>query len=622
MRRAAFLLAIYLLTSANSPGANSDPWLHLHSANFDLYTDAGEGSARNIIRNMERVHSFFEKAGFGSTGTTTYLIAFRSDKEYQAYRPNAVAVAYFQPGYLRDYIVSTASTLNDHPETAVHEYTHLMVHQSKKQIPIWFNEGLAEVYASMRPEGKKMLVGAPIAGHLITLANEQWIGLDKLTSADHQSPLYNEKNRAGVFYAESWLLVHMLFLDANYRPHFRDMSLALEDLGAAGAFPKAYGKSLAEVYKDLQAYGRRSSVSAVLFDVELPKSSEAPDVEPAASLPARLLLAGMQADSGKLDPAQSALKEIETDFPKRWEVERGWAEYYLRSRDIKQVIAHYAKAVDLGCNDPRSLLEYGKALGYDGRHKDAAAVLEKAVDTAPSNTEAILELGMARVRAGEYGNAIVTFHQLKSIDKSTAWRYFYHSGYAIMELGDLSQAQSLADKAKQYAKDPQEQYATTQLNDAIDTRRRRLEAQASAKARADARAAQQAAAPPLPSPTETVDPTRDEPPTLRHKDSTAADSTTREQGLIRSVLSKLPTAEGPLRSIDCHNGQLTLHVGLGGGERLFLIDDPKKVLITSGGPPIDVNCGPQKNQTILIRYQSAPADSPQFAGVIRGLEFK
>src|SRR6185437_6413484 len=261
-----------------------------------------------------------------------------------------------------------------------------------------------------------------------------------------------------------------------------------------------------------QAYGRRSSVSAVLFDVELPKSSEAPDVESAASLQARLLLAGMQADSRKLDAAQSALKEIETDFPKRWEVERAWAEYYLHVRDAKQVIAHYAKAVDLGCNDPRALLEYGKALGYDGRHKDAAAILEKAVDAAPSNTEAVLELGMARVRAGEYGSAIAAFHQLKSIDKTVAWRYFYHSGYAIMELGDLTQAQSLAGKAKQYAKDPEEQYATTQLNDAIDARRRYLEAQASAKARADARAAQQAAAPPIPPPaepsTEIVNPTR------------------------------------------------------------------------------------------------------------------
>ena len=246
------------------------------SANFDLYTDAGEASARTMIRNFERVHSFLRSRGLGDRARRRVWQRSIGQGISSPYRFNEVAAAYFptrdDAGLHR--LDAGSLDLIEHPETAVHEYTHLMVRQSKKEIPVWLNEGLAELYSNMQPQGKKVLVGSPIGGRLQSLVNDQWIGLDKLTAAGHDSPFYTEKNRAGIFYAESWLLVHMLFLDSDYRPHYHDMAVALEQSGSAPeAFQKAYGKSAAAVEKDLHAYIRRNTVSALVFDVDLPKSS-------------------------------------------------------------------------------------------------------------------------------------------------------------------------------------------------------------------------------------------------------------------------------------------------------------------------------------------------------------
>ena len=61
---------------------------------------------------------------------------------------------------------------------------------------------------------------------LHVLRSEPWIPLATLLAVDHSSPYYNEKSHAGMFYAESWALVHMLNLDPAYRPQLKTLVAA------------------------------------------------------------------------------------------------------------------------------------------------------------------------------------------------------------------------------------------------------------------------------------------------------------------------------------------------------------------------------------------------------------
>src|SRR5690349_20330448 len=104
--------------------------------------------------------------------------------------------------------------------TAVHEYVHLVVQHLNLKFPPWLNEGLAEFYSTLRMQGDKILLGAPVAGRLQAMLREKWVPLATIVSAGHDSPYYNEKNRAGSLYNEGWALVHMMARSPAYGPKY------------------------------------------------------------------------------------------------------------------------------------------------------------------------------------------------------------------------------------------------------------------------------------------------------------------------------------------------------------------------------------------------------------------
>ena len=225
---------------------------------------------------FEQVRSFFLQASPAKHAPEfpVRIVAFRSESQYKPYRINESAVAYYAPGRNRDYIVMQDIS-SEHYPVAIHEYTHLIVKHVGLKLPLWLNEGWADVYSSLAPKGDKALVGSPLPGHFQTLLTTKWLTLDVLASVDHNSPLYNERNKAGIFYAESWLLVHMLYLSPGYRANFSKLLLAISSgQDMAQACQSVYGKGLKEIASDLDQYSRSKLFYGVVFDVKLEKAAE------------------------------------------------------------------------------------------------------------------------------------------------------------------------------------------------------------------------------------------------------------------------------------------------------------------------------------------------------------
>src|SRR5580693_2290288 len=212
----ALMCACALLPAAGSEGSH---WLRVTSPNFELFTTASERSGRDVAMHFEQVRAFFlEAMGMGvNSGPPVRIVVFRSDKEFAPFAPNDFADAYYLGAQDRDYIVMKSASGERFP-LAVHEYIHLLVKHAGIKAPVWFNEGLAELYSNLKPLGGKIAVGGIILPHLIILQQSKWIDLATLLAVGPDSALYNQKTHAGLFYAESWALVHMLYLSADYRP--------------------------------------------------------------------------------------------------------------------------------------------------------------------------------------------------------------------------------------------------------------------------------------------------------------------------------------------------------------------------------------------------------------------
>src|SRR6185503_13570040 len=136
---------------------------------------------------------------------------------------------------------------------AFHEYVHLHLRDNVPGIPLWLNEGLAEFYGSLQFSGGEAVLGTPLF-YLRLLRNEELLPLKDLFSIDSRSPHYNEQDKTGVFYGESWALVHYLMLgggpgrQAQFKRFLNQIGRG-ED--AAKAMEDSFGMSLETIEKEL-----------------------------------------------------------------------------------------------------------------------------------------------------------------------------------------------------------------------------------------------------------------------------------------------------------------------------------------------------------------------------------
>jgi hypothetical protein len=449
MRRAALIAACVAICAIQA--APADAWLRISSANFELFTTAGEHAGRDLVRHFERVRSFFQQA-FGlipHDGNPVEIVVFRSAKEFEPYKLNEAASAYFESGFDHEFIVMQTAA-PDHYPVAVHEYTHLLLHQAGR-IPRWLNEGLAELYSTMQPRGADVLVGEVIPGRLATLQMERWLDLREVIAVDEHSPLYNERTHAGVFYAESWFLVHMLALQEWYAPRFRQLGAALQEGDTTAAFWEVYGKTVAQVQQDLQLYFRLPQLNGRLFPVRLPDSVDAPQVERAGFRARAALAEVINTVPNRRPAAQAACKELAREFPGRWETEQSCAEVAWRDRNWDESARHFARALELGADSARLDLNYGRVLAAAGRLPDAMAAMRTAIRKNAGWNEPHYELAIALVQTESYDEALREFAQVKKLPPGQAIRYYYNLAYTHYRLGDLASAKKLLDQAEPFA---------------------------------------------------------------------------------------------------------------------------------------------------------------------------
>ena len=576
-------------------------WTLLRTDNFELYTTAGARQGKEAIQHFEKVQAFFGNfiKTARSNAEPVRIIAFDSEKEYRPYSPNAGAFAYYVGGVDRDYIVMQQLGKESFP-VAIHEYTHLMVKHTEIKVPAWFNEGLAELYSSLRPEGEKVIVGDLLAGRYLTLKNEKWLPLDQLLEVDHNSPYYNEKNKMGIFYAESWALTHMLQLDPAYRPDFSKFLAAIgEPGGAAAAFQKAYGKDVPVVAKDLRKYMDGNKFFAAVFPLALAKKVENPDVRVAEPVESGVALAELLALGRKFEVARTELEQLAAENPNRLEVHEGLARLEMYARQPEKGIPSFKKAMELGSKSPRLHRDYAYVLRGSGDDEGAAAAMTRAVALDPSLVDGHLFLAYHYLAKRQWGGALSSLSAIKQVKPENAFQYFSSFARARWELGQKEEARQSLAKARTYAKEPGEHRYADQLGRYFD-----------APVRAEIRMVQPAAAAPAAA---RDDQSEAEPKEMKRRPGMPAAEE------VPQNIEKLEYIDGTLASLECRATGPRLHVDSGGKKLIFLMNQPDQIVIKNSGKGThDFNCGAQPKTAVRIGYRPR-LDA---TGDLREIEFK
>jgi len=410
MRRLCFAVTIFLIAApARSLPPQAEPWIEVKTANFTLFSNASEKDTRRAGGDLERLRDALSRLSPGlvlNAPAPTWIYVFKSPASLQPYQrfyegKPLDADGYFLAQAQANYVaIDNRPKSKNNPSAIVyHEYFHYVARNNYGDLPLWLHEGLAEYYSTFQVTRNEALVGLPIAEHVIWLRKNPWIPLAQLFTVDQNSKEYNESERRGAFYAESWALTHYLLTGSPERRGQLQELLRLTKAGASGqeAFRKVFGADPTALEREAHTY-----VKSYIFDFTRapiqPEANLTMDVRPMAWPDVLFRLGDLLTNLGPehrvaADEHFRAALAAQPDHSLALAGLGLLAELADRPREARPF---YEKAAKLAPNDFLVQYRYGKNLLDDPQPDSllaARAALTRVVALRPDFGEAWARLG-------------------------------------------------------------------------------------------------------------------------------------------------------------------------------------------------------------------------------------
>lgn len=572
MGRTAALLLFWTVL-----GVAEDRWLRLKSPHFEVLTNAGASAGRDVLRRFEQIRHVFEsRTGRGNlTPLPVRVFVFRSEADFQPYRVNSNTAGYYQAGHELDY-VAMQSTDVDTYRVVYHEYTHLLLRHAGYRVPVWFNEGTAELFSTAEVGASEVRVGDLIPAHMITLRDERMLDIPTLTSVDHDSPYYNERGKSGIFYAQSWAMIHMLNFAAAYRPGLANfMQLVLDGEDAGRAFQQAFGKSSAVVLQDLKAYINNGRFEGVRFRASRFDVGKVPS-EPVRELDAQLALADLLLAVGKLDEARALYGRLEAVHRDSIALRLALGQFAFRTEDFVGARRFFESAIDAGGQDPRLFYDYAMVLRQMNQPEEIVIQnLVRAIALDDKFFDAHQFLGYLYLRGERISEAIRHLKRATELQpgKAAVWE---NLAFAYHKAGNKDLARNAARSGRKVASSPEEAARLEALMDMIESDIDKIVAA----------------------------------PEVKKPDAAAA----------VAVGSRI---EGMLTQVDCLGRLARLHIASPKGKIFLLVRDPSAIRLRGmSAMTEELQCGTVPQRPVIIEYRPEVNRTYGTAGVVTSLEFR
>jgi tetratricopeptide (TPR) repeat protein len=281
---------------------------------------------------------------------------------------------YFQSGRDVNYITLTTETMAEDPyRTIFHEYVHLLVNNTmgRAGVPPWFNEGLAEYYSTFEiQDARKATLGKPISNHIHFLRSTKLWPLKTLFSVDYHSLERNKHEARGVFYAQSWALVHYL-IQGDDGKRKDELGKFLEMLVAGTpvetAFRDTFQMDYATLEKQLKSYIQRETyrINIATFTKKLEFDSEM-TVSPLTEAQGQAYLGDLLYHTQRGADAITRLNQALTLDPNLGMAHASLGMVLMEQKQFDQAKEHLAKAVATGSADYLSHYYYAFVLSREG----------------------------------------------------------------------------------------------------------------------------------------------------------------------------------------------------------------------------------------------------------------
>jgi tetratricopeptide (TPR) repeat protein len=472
-----------------------------------------------------------------------------------------------------------------------------------------------------------MILGRAVAEHLQTL-HQNFIPIAALFTVDHKSPFYNEESKQGIFYSESWAVMHYLMLGDNQKrqPQLRKfLSLTGAGKPIEEAFLEAFETDYTSFEKEVRDYVNRFSFPAIRFKlqskIDFDREMQAETLTEAQT---QYYLGDMLLHIGRTDAAEAELQKAIALDPSFGASYASMGFLRMRQGKRDEALQFLGRSVDADSKNYLAHYYYASLLQSVVGNKDKSQLavmrehLKKAIELAPSYWPAYDMLGYVALVSRE--DLTKTEEVLKGALNSAPGKreirlrlaevmIANHETVAarvtVTPLKNITDDERVQQRAQSLLDEVQLLLDGEQMRRDYDDRRRAQEEQA--KASAAARAAVRDEAP-------------DGPPVMKRGETQPATETPADPPkptLIRGGRQ----IEGSLLSIDCNQG-MTLRVRVGNGNVELHSSDPSKIEFVSYTAAVSnsFSCGQVKTDTpVSIVYRTG--SDPRFLGEPIRVEF-
>lgn len=416
-RLLSLLLAFASLSLAAAPASREDErrWFKLVTPNFHLYGNARESDGRALLEDLETFrHVTSRFLGLTNAQRAPALVVlFDSARAFNPYKPRyegkprPVSGVHLADPLGNALALERQSRSDDTMRVLFHEYTHLLTARQYRHVPVWAHEGVAEVFSTFENHGSYFDIGVALTNHVRFLQREGPVPVASLLAVDRESPDYNERERAGKFYATAWLVTHhLLFARLGFETNVmaRYASLCAATTNHIEAFQLAFGSSPEDLDPPLDRYlqGGRYSIVRQTYP-------ELRDVKPSRNrldpgeldyVLGRLLQLTQQTDAATARLGESARRAPADPRPRAALAILAW-----RHHNRPEVRRLADEAIALGSRDP-----FVHFLASEVRYQDLAL--------APNPTDHALALRQGRAlceRALELDPELAPAHHLLGV---------------------------------------------------------------------------------------------------------------------------------------------------------------------------------------------------------------
>lgn len=380
-RRLLLPLGLFLLPVLVSAAPETFPglgrkWQHYRSPNFELYSANSDRASRDVLEKMELLRALFLdtfklKVRLPQPVTIYY---FDRQADFDGYRPRNYRSNVRYVGFCNNYPDRTVITLapvgsdENIAEVVYHEYIHCLFRITEQNPAPWFNEGVAELFSTMKEDGEWLQLGHPVVGRVIDLKNGRMMPFDQLFSVTRESPVFRNSGHSGIFYAQSWAFLHYCRFGVNKIPPEK-VALFLRVAGSPETQerPEEFrnlcrellGMDYPELLKELERY--------IAFGKFTGRKAKRPEISPRKEYTVR----PVTREEMNLQLAELALRQFESPYGNlhvREQLERAptarlhevMGSAAIRADETDVAREHWRRAVELGTDNAAIFRELGR----------------------------------------------------------------------------------------------------------------------------------------------------------------------------------------------------------------------------------------------------------------------